>query len=349
LVLGNLAAGEQAVADTNPAPAVKLTQVYPVADLVIPIQDAVPDRVPKHTQEDALMDVIRQTVAPGSWRVRGGEGTIAYFPIGMALVVHQTPEVQQQVAELLNGLRRLQDVEVAVELRIVTVGERAMEKISAEFPLPSGKPCYLNDGDVKRLLESAQQDRTASIMQAPKITVFNGQRAQVRVTDTGFFLTGMQAKPNAAHLGPVETGVKFEVQPVVSADRRTVTLRLKGGVFDVERPVPAVPVTVPITAVDGTEVGCGGLRVVQQPQVTQLTVDRVLKADAGQTAVLIAGTKHVEQRQEVGHCPQVLSRIPYLNRLFRNVGYVRETQTVLFLATTRVVVNEDETFDCRAK
>ena len=40
----------------------------------------------------------------------------------MALVVNQTPDIQEQVAELLQALRRLQDQEVAVEVRFITLG-----------------------------------------------------------------------------------------------------------------------------------------------------------------------------------------------------------------------------------
>src|SRR5262249_53933029 len=50
----------------------------------------------KNTLEDVLMKLIANTVAPQSWNDVGGPGTIDYFPIGMALVINQTPDVQEQ-------------------------------------------------------------------------------------------------------------------------------------------------------------------------------------------------------------------------------------------------------------
>jgi Flp pilus assembly secretin CpaC len=48
-----------------------------------------------------------------------------------------------------------------------------------------------------------------------------------------------------------------------------------------------------------------------------------------------------ETRQEFG--PPILSRIPYVNRLFKNVGYGRETEKVFLMVTPRVIVQEDVT------
>ena len=39
-------------------------------------------------------------------------------------------------------------------------------------------------------------------------------------------------------------------------------------------------------------------------------------------------------------CP--LSKILYINRLFKNVGYGRETQSLMILVTARIIINEEE-------
>src|SRR5262249_32463077 len=58
---------------------------------------------------------------------------IDYYPLGMALVINQTPDIQEQVAELLQALRRLQDQEVAVEVRFITLAEQFFERIGFDF------------------------------------------------------------------------------------------------------------------------------------------------------------------------------------------------------------------------
>src|SRR5262249_1203205 len=72
---------------------------------------------PKGTLQDVLIKLVTTTIAPQSWASVGGPGTIEFYPLGMALVINQTPDIQEQVAELLSALRRLQDQEVAVEVR----------------------------------------------------------------------------------------------------------------------------------------------------------------------------------------------------------------------------------------
>jgi RNA polymerase sigma factor (sigma-70 family) len=91
-----------------PAKAKLVTAVYQVGDLVTSRALAPPGR-PRQTGEAQLIRLITRVVTPGSWQAKGGAGTIDYFPLSMALVVSQTPEVQAQVAELLKALRRFED------------------------------------------------------------------------------------------------------------------------------------------------------------------------------------------------------------------------------------------------
>ncbi|GIW80136.1 MAG: hypothetical protein KatS3mg105_1943 [Gemmatales bacterium] len=84
-------------------------------------------RKPGQTLEDVLIKLITNTIDPHSWSQMGGPGTIDYFPLGMALVINQTPDIQEQVAELLAALRRLQDVEVAIEVRFISISESFYE------------------------------------------------------------------------------------------------------------------------------------------------------------------------------------------------------------------------------
>lgn len=91
-----------------------IRKVYPVADLVTPVENArttAPDF-------DSLIDLIVSTIEHESWMENGtGEGEIQPFPINKALVVSQTQRVHGQISDLLEQLRRLQD-EVTAEQAI---------------------------------------------------------------------------------------------------------------------------------------------------------------------------------------------------------------------------------------
>ena len=57
--------------------------------------------------------------------------------------------------------------------------------------------------------------------------------------------------------------------------------------------------------------------------------------------VLMGGLKVLnEGRNEFG--PPFLSKIPYINRLFKNVGIGRDTRHVMIMVTPRIIINAEE-------
>ena len=87
------------------------------------------------TLERELIRLITTTIKPDSWAALGGEGTIEYFPLGMALVINQSPEVIEEVERLLESLRKLQDLEVSIEVKVVSLAETFYERIGVDFSM----------------------------------------------------------------------------------------------------------------------------------------------------------------------------------------------------------------------
>ena len=50
--------------------------------------------------------MIQHTIAPQSWDVNGGNGTIIYFAPRQAIVVRQTDDVHGDLDAVLRGLRK---------------------------------------------------------------------------------------------------------------------------------------------------------------------------------------------------------------------------------------------------
>ncbi len=82
---------------------------------------------------DTLIDLITSTIAPQSWDTVGGPGSIEGFPTNLSLVVSQTQEVHEQIADLLDQLRRLQDLQVTIEVRYITLNDGFFERIGIDF------------------------------------------------------------------------------------------------------------------------------------------------------------------------------------------------------------------------
>jgi type II secretory pathway component GspD/PulD (secretin)/tetratricopeptide (TPR) repeat protein len=379
-----------------------------------------------NTTEEQLIRLITSTIQPRSWSDVGGPGTVDFFPLTFALVINQTPDIQEQVADLLAALRRLQDQEVAVEVRFITVTEDFFERIGVNFnmnilthnqqfqpalqqnqfsvnpnlfinqftpnnfiagatpagtltptlniPITNGSffqtapgfggylpgaglqmgLAFLSDIQVFLFLEAVQGDTRSNIMQAPKLTLFNGQTASINVTDQQSFVTGLQLVqvPGSAGNFAVTTTnlqlgftVSLTIQAVISADRRFVRLSLAPTITNLNPVVQTFPITFPIfTTLEANATFQTGpivfTQFVQQPNITTVSVLTTVAVPDGGT-VLMGGLKRLaESRSEYG--PPVLSKIPYINRLFKNVGYGRTTESLLIMVTPRIIIQEEE-------
>ena len=362
-------------------------------------------------------------MAPESWSDSGGPGNIDYFPLTMSLVINQTPDIQEQVFDLLQSLRRLQDQEVAVEVRFITIDDSFFERIGVNFNLniqtkntriqpqltsgtftpdgfinvfapkntvvglqPTGtftpdlnipittntytqavpdfggyQPipgfggltvglAFLSDIQVFLFLEAVQGDTRTNVMQAPKLTMFNGQTANLTVTTAQNFVTGVQVGNQGGQYTftplttPFPLGVNLTIQAVISADRRFVRLSLAPNLTNlVTQTVNLFPVVVPIfPQLDGTAFGQPVVftQYIQQPVISTVSVTTTVAVPDGGT-VLMGGLKLLsEERKEYG--PPILSKIPYISRLFKNTSYGRDASSLLIMVTPRIIIQEEE-------
>jgi RNA polymerase sigma factor (sigma-70 family) len=158
---------------------------YPVADLVVPIEDLDAARY-LATKEQWLINKITKTVAPSTWKNAGASGTISYFSPGMALIVNNAPRVQAQVKDLLETMRRVQNVQVCAETRILTLDAASYLKVQALLPrFKQRGECVLSEAETDALLRTTQQFRGIKCSQLPKDTFFPGQKAHIRIDSSG--------------------------------------------------------------------------------------------------------------------------------------------------------------------
>lgn len=82
---------------------------------------------------EALNQLITTTVSPESWSEMHGSGSIKQHDSTLSLVIRQTQQVHQEIADLLDQLRRLQDLQVTIEVRFITVSDQFFEQIGIDF------------------------------------------------------------------------------------------------------------------------------------------------------------------------------------------------------------------------
>ena len=87
----------------------------------------------KRADFNALVNLLTDTIHPESWDSESGLGSVRSHDNTLSLVIRQTQRVHDEIAALLAQLRRLQDLQVTIEVRFITVTDRFFEQIGVDF------------------------------------------------------------------------------------------------------------------------------------------------------------------------------------------------------------------------
>jgi general secretion pathway protein D len=91
---------------------------------------------------------------------------------------------------------------------------------------------------------------------------------------------------------------------------------------------------VPVTTLDANQKPVQNF--VQLPNVKKIELEKTLKIADGTTAVVRLGRQATESRADLSQ--PILSKVPYLSRLFKNVAYGTEASELFAFVTARVIV-----------
>jgi general secretion pathway protein D len=151
-------------------------------------------------------------------------------------------------------------------------------------------------------------------------------------------------------------GTSLSVQAVVSPDRRFVRLTMLpffSSIGDVDTftfngrtssdsgTVAADPSDDASTVSNNQQEVTEGT-TVQLPTFNFTTVSTTVSVPDGGT-VLLGGIKRLSEGRNERGLP-MLSQLPYINRLFKNVGIGRDTQSLMMMVTPRIIIQEEEEF-----
>ena len=225
----------------------------------------------------------------------------------------------------------------------------------------------LSDIEVYFLLQAAKGDTRSNVTQAPTVTMFNGQSATVFSGEQRPFVTSITPVVGdfAAAQQPIITilpeGTQLNVRAVASSDRRFVRMTLvpffsqitQVDTFQFEgtrtvRRGGSTTLEDIINAIGGgdNDVGQESLEIIESGTTVQLptfantTVTTTVSVPDGGT-VLLGGIKTMQEDRVEAGVP-FLSNIPYVNRLFKNVGIGRDTSSLMMMVTPRIIIQEEE-------
>ncbi len=376
---------------------------------------------------DTLMMLIQQTIDPDSWLLAGGQSTITPYPANLSIVVSAPQTTHEKITDLLESLRQLQDLQVTIEVKFITLTDNFFERIGVDFDVkannsvssipnrfngPSttvgistgvdagGVPTFTSDLNLQLLqngfasaippfgnfdaasgaslgvailsdlelfffLNAAQGDTRSNILQAPRVTMFDGQTASINDTVQTPFVTslipvvGDFAVAQQPVIVIINEGTVLNVQAVVSPDKRFVRVTLNPTfsridnvstfTFEGTRSTrntssqTGTNVLDPngnVTKNDGDNSVVTSGSTVQQPSVAFTNISTTVSVPDGGT-ILLGGIKRMREGRIERGVP-VLSKIPYVNRLFKNTAIGRETNTLMMTVTPHIIIQEEE-------
>ncbi|MGN0930322.1 MAG: hypothetical protein ACI4NP_01220 [Thermoguttaceae bacterium] len=380
-----------------------------------------------------LINLITSVVDPESWETLQSEPQ--FFGLNNTLAIRQTEENHEEIRELLEKLRALNDLQVAVEVRFITISDEYFERIGVNMNLsfkpsdaasasvdddydtltPSKKGVYgiydgsatgkpftdnlnvnfsqnsyglavpqfgnydpsvgaqlgfaiLSDIESYFFVSAAESDSRTNVLQAPKVTMFNGQTASISDTtsvpyvSTVIPVVGDFAVAQQPVITIINEGQFMTVQATASPDRKYVRMTVVpffSKITDNDRTYKfegtdsvstsntsaskgsslLESITDERTENKGSEIVSQGT-TIQEPITSSFSVYTTVNVPDGGTA-LLGGIKRLSEGRNEGGVP-ILSKIPYLKRLFSNSAIGRETTSMLMTVTPRIIIQEEE-------
>ena len=360
---------------------------------------------------DNLDTLIRNNVAVGSWDA-DPQNSLRITPSG-TMVVHQTPEVHEQIAKLLEDLREATGIMVDIQARFLKVEDNFLEDIGVDFrglgspglgtnnffndfgdptaQADLGKEIgqntdlgawysrnigdsgsgdsidlrsrvealydqglgddnvmrndgglsfqwtYLNDLQLQLILRAVSKSERVELVTSPRITVYNTARGNLSVLNQVAYVQdfNVEIAQGASIADPivniVQDGVVLDVRPVVSADRRFITLELRPTIATLKRPMREVVTTL----------GSQNSVTIQLPEVEYQRVRTSIPMPDGGT-VLLGGMK-VSDRQDMRSGVPILNKLPIISFLFERKGnYISNRKLLVLLKASIVIPTERE-------
>ncbi|MBK8974480.1 MAG: hypothetical protein IPM29_00995 [Planctomycetes bacterium] len=194
---------------------------------------------------------------------------------------------------------------------------------------------FLDDTELEVILRAVSKQERSEEIVAPRLLVYNNTRAHMQALRHTSYIRDFDVEiaQAAAVANPivdvVNDGVVLDVRPIVSADRRFITMELRPTVMNLSLPIPTFTTTL----------GSGQPVSIQLPNVTLQSVRTTVTMPDGGT-ILLGGMKMAERQNQVSGVP-ILKDLPLLSFLFSRKGTYVLNRKVIILIRARIVMSEE--------
>lgn len=201
----------------------------------------------------------------------------------------------------------------------------------------------LDDTNVSLILKAVEKSRHARLLQAPILTVYNTQRANLTLVNQLSFVQDfdVEVAQTAFIADPIisiiQDGLTLDVRPTISHDRKYITLELQPTIATLLRPIQTFQVSLGALSTPIT---------LQLPEtIIQKSQTTVRIPDGG--SLVIGGLKNISFVDMQSEVP-FLAKIPILNFFFSRKGSSREIENLMIIVTARITDLAEEESRFRA-
>ncbi len=201
------------------------------------------------------------------------------------------------------------------------------------IPIPvsglAGSIAYLDDFQIMAVLNAAERGSKANLLTAPTLLCYNTQRANLlNFTQQAYVqdytaVVQVQAVGYDPEIGYIQTGIVFDVRPVVSADRKYITLELK-------------PTVSELTGMRQVTVVAGNPSLALEAPILDMRSLRLTASVPDGGTLLIGGLTMYDETDQYAAVP-FLSKIPFLKTLFSYRVRAHNRRSLIILVKAQIV------------
>ncbi|NQT18061.1 MAG: hypothetical protein HQ592_00035 [Planctomycetes bacterium] len=193
---------------------------------------------------------------------------------------------------------------------------------------------FLSRYQVRALIEAVEKDANSNVLTSPRLTCFNGQRANIVVATLVNYLQTYD-DAGTPTIATVTDGVVLEVKPHVSADQRYVTMELLPSITEL-RGFETILIERAFTSENWA---VSGFIPIELPEVFTRSVETTVSVPDGGT-ILIGGLSASTEEEGYATVP-LLSRIPVIKYLFMNWGRIDTRSSLVILVTANILIQRE--------
>lgn len=229
---------------------------------------------------------------------------------------------------------------------VVNPGSGGINALNATATI--GNLAMLNQLQVDIILRATQAHKDSKSLTAPKVTVLSGEMASFQIgryrrypSNVTFTLNTVGTPPNQLSYwttgyteNSVVSGPLLNITPIITPDKKNVLLNI---VTEMREFLGMPSYAIQMPAIGTTPAG------VAQIPLPDTEVSRVqTRVSVPDKATLLLGGQRMTAEVEAEAGVPVLSKVPFLGRLFSNRSKIKDSQILLILVKPTIILREEK-------